>query len=180
MIRRTILTSQGAPKMQRRASAAFPTTFWSPGSAFAAPTRWATPVPPRATSELPVDVVTTNDQAIIRAALPGVDAEHLEVSVYRDTVSIAAQLPAMPTPEGEGATWLVSELGRGAFKRTIRLPFQIEEGSVVAEYSNGLLQLTLPKVEAEKPRRISVQVRSDPSYELEAGERHQDETFAAD
>jgi HSP20 family protein len=177
MIRRTVFTAQGVPQTRRGATGAFPVHIWPQASIPAFPTRWTTPAPARTAVELPVDVFTTSDAAIIRAALPGVDPEQLEVSVYRDTVTIGAQYPAMPAPEGESVTWLVSELGSGTYKRTIRLPFQIEEQQVTAEFANGLLQLTLPKIEAEKPHRVAVQVRPGLTYELGAGD---DESFAAD
>ena len=84
------------------------------------------------------------------------------------------------TPEGEQVTWLVAELGTGSFQRTIQLPFQIDEQKVEAEFANGLLQLILPKVEAEKPYRVSIQVRPELSYELGSGATQEDESFAAD
>jgi HSP20 family protein len=143
-------------------------------------TRWATVPQPKAVSQLPIDVFTGSEQAVVRAALPGVHPEQIEVSVYENTVTISAQLPARTTPDGEQVTWLVAELGSGSFQRTIQLPFQIEEQKVEAEFANGLLQLTLPKVEAEKPHRISIQVRPELNYELGSGESEEDESFAAD
>jgi HSP20 family protein len=143
-------------------------------------TRWSAAPQPKAASQLPIDVFTGSDQAVIRAALPGVRPEDIEVSVHENTVAISAQLPMRSAPDGEQVTWLVAELGTGSFQRTIQLPFQIEEQEVQAEFANGLLQLILPKVEAEKPHRISIQVRPELSYELGSGETQETESFAAD
>jgi HSP20 family protein len=144
------------------------------------PTRWSVTPQPKAVTQLPIDAFTTADQAVIRAALPGVNPDDIEVSVVQNIVSISAQLPAQQKPDAEQMTWLVSELGNGSFQRSVRLPFQVDEDRVEAQYANGMLQLVLPKVEAEKPHRISVQVRPELSYELAAGERKEDESFAAD
>jgi HSP20 family protein len=179
MIRRTVLT---APTGRRIAlsTANVPVSVWPQTPLPSFSTRWSTAPQPKAASQLPIDVFTGSDQAVIRAALPGVHPEQIEVSVYENTVTISAQLPTRNTPEGEQVTWLVAELGTGSFQRTIQLPFQIEEQEVQAEFANGLLQLILPKVEAEKPHRISIQVRPELSYELGSGESQEDESFAAD
>jgi HSP20 family protein len=131
-------------------------------------------------TQLPIDAFTTSDEAVIRAALPGVNPNDIEVSVFQNTVSISAQLPAQQKPDAEPMTWLVAELGTGSFQRSIRLPFQVDEARVEAQYANGMLQLVLPKVEAEKPHRISVQARPELTYELAAGETSEQESFAAD
>jgi HSP20 family molecular chaperone IbpA len=143
-------------------------------------TRWPAAPQPKAGCQLPIDVFTGSDQGVIRAALPGVHPDHIEVSVHENTVAISAQLPARTMPEGEQVTRLVAELGSGSFQRTITLPFEIEEQAVEAEFANGMLQLTLPKVEADKPHRISIQVRPELNYELGSGEQQEDESFAAD
>ena len=126
-----------------------------------------------------MDVFTTANEAVIRAALPGVDPEHIEISVHQNTVTISAQLPAMNSSEADRVTWLVSELGGGPLRRTIRLPFEVQAQQVEAQFANGMLQIALPKPEAEKPHRISVHVRPGLEYELGASENEQG-AFAAD
>ena len=179
MIRRTVLTS---PTGRRVAlgSANVPVSLWPQMAAPPFSTRWVASPRPKAASQLPVDVFAASDQVVIRAALPGVHPDDIEVSVHENMVTISAQLSGRTTPDGEQVTWLVAELGSGSFQRTITLPFQIEEQKVEAELANGLLQLTLPKVEAEKPHRISIQVRPEPNYELGSGEQQEEESFVAD
>ncbi len=179
MIRRTVLTSPAGRHIAYSATNT-PAFVWPQTPVPTFSTRWSAVPRPKAASPLPIDVFTGSDQAVIRAALPGVRPEDIEVSVYENTVTIAAQLPARSTPESEHVSWLVAELGTGSFQRTITLPFQIQEQEVEAEFANGLLQLTLPKVEAEKPHRISIQVRPELNYELGSGESQEDDSFAAD
>ena len=179
MIRRTVIATPVNAGTRGVGFPAFPVGFWPQSSAAALPSRWTVGALPKTPAQLPVDVFTTENEAVVRAALPGVDPEHIEISAHQDTVTISAQLPDTKTVEADNITWLVAELGCGAFQRTIRLPFQIQEEQVEAQFANGLLQIVLPKHEAEKPHRISVQVRQDLKYELGAGESEKG-TFAAD
>lgn len=132
-----------------------------------------------AATALPVDVFTSKDQAVIRAALPGVHPEQIDVSVYQNTVTISAELPPAAAYQSDQVTWHISELGRGTLQRTIRLPFPIEEENVEAQFANGMLQLILPRLEADKPHRIPIEVRPELTHELTAGEGGE-ESFAAD
>lgn len=179
MIRQTVRTTPTRQLNRRYSALAVPISFWPQASVPTLPNRWSNPAESKATLHLPVDVFSTEDEAVIRAALPGVHPEAIDVSVSKNTVTIRAELPTLHAPEGSRITWMVSELGGGRIERTIRLPFQIEESEVEAQVANGMLQLVLPKVAAEKPHRISVQVRPELKYELEAG-ASDDETFAAD
>ena len=179
MIRRTVLTSPTGRRIAIGAANA-PVAVWPQMPVPPLSTRWSATPQPKAASPLPVDVFTATDQAVIRAALPGVNPEDVDVSVFENTVTISAKLPTRSMPDGEQVTWLVAELGTGSFERTIRLPFQIEEEQVEAQFANGLLQLILPKVEAEKPHRVSIQVRPELTYELGSGESQEDAAFAAD
>lgn len=179
MIRRTVLTSPTGRRIALGTANA-PVSIWPQMPVPQFSTRWSAAPQAKAAGPLPVDVFTASDQAVIRAALPGVNPEDVEVSVYENTVTISAKLPTRSTPDGQQVTWLVAELGSGSFERTIRLPFQIEEEQVEAQFANGLLQLILPKVEAEKPHRVSIQVRPELTYELGSGESEEDASFAAD
>lgn len=178
MIRRTVLSTPTGRVAFSAASAPNPTWPQVPVPPF--PTRWSVIPQTKAARQLPIDVFTSSDRAVIRAALPGVHPDGIEVAVHENTVTISAQHPSRSTPAGEQVNWLVAELGNGTFQRTIQLPFEIEEQRVEAEFANGLLQLVLPKVEVEKPHRIAIQVRPELSYELDSGESQEDESFAAD
>jgi HSP20 family protein len=56
----------------------------------------------------------------------------------------------------EGERWIRRERPAHAFTRTLRLPFRVESEKVTAEYKNGILSLSLPRAEAEKPQRIQI------------------------
>ncbi len=117
-----------------------------------------------AQSSMPVDLYVTNDHAMVLASMPGMHPENVEVSVEKDTLTIAGSLSADRKQEdehGEPVTWYMAEIPRGEYERRIRLPFEIDESTVEAGFSNGLLRIKLPKLEVSKPRRIPVTVTSE-------------------
>ena len=179
MIRRTVLTSPAGVRSRQMSATTIPVSFWPQTPRTPIQTRLANPARVAVAPAVPVDVFTSNDRAVVRAALPGVHPEHIDVSVYRNTVTIRAEQPPATGWPSDQITWQIAELGHGAIERTLRLPFQIEEQQVEAQFANGMLQLILPRIEADKPYRVSVKVGSEPTPELNAGES-EDESFAAD
>ena len=67
----------------------------------------------------------------------------------------SADAPAT-APQGEGVVCHRKELPAGEFVRTIALPFEVEEGKVLAKYDKGVLAITLPRAEKTKPKTIPV------------------------
>jgi HSP20 family protein len=98
------------------------------------------------------------DHLYVEALLPGVDPDKIDMNVLGNTLTLSGErLPA--DAGGNGRTWHRRERGTGRFLRTIELPVEIDPERVRAEYRNGLLCVTLPKVEAAKPKKISIAVR---------------------
>lgn len=101
-----------------------------------------------------MNVWTNNDNALVTAELPGIDTEELDISVRENTLSIKGNRKATELQEGE--TFHRRERGYGKFQRMVQLPFSVDASKVEATYENGVLRITLPRAEADKPRRISV------------------------
>jgi HSP20 family protein len=95
----------------------------------------------------PVDVYTDKENVFVRAELPGVERDALNVEITDDQLTISAARKAA----GENET---SE----AFSRTVTVPEAVQGDKVTAAYQDGVLTVTLPKVEAVKPRKIAVNV----------------------
>ncbi len=111
------------------------------------PHRWAHSYPQLNVSE--------DDEGIyVEALLPGVDPESLDLSVQRDELTIAGEKKRAGEPPDEA--YHKSERWNGTFTRTIRLPTEVDETKVQAEYADGILRITLPKAEQAKPRQITV------------------------
>lgn len=101
-----------------------------------------------------VNIWTGEEDALLTAELPGVDPKDIDVTVKNDTVTIRGKRELEPRKENE--TYLRRERGEGAFVRSFALPFHVSADKVKAQYQKGILQLTLPKREEDKARKISV------------------------
>jgi HSP20 family protein len=86
--------------------------------------------------------------------LPGVNSEDLDISVKENSVTIAGSRSSEELPEE--ANYLRRELRSGDFSRTFQLPFNVDANKVEATFENGILHLSVPRAEADKPRKIAV------------------------
>lgn len=101
-----------------------------------------------------VNVWRSDGGAILTAELPGIDAAQLDISVVGDSLTISGNRDLETLREGE--SYHRQERAFGRFSRTLQLPFQMDAAKVEAKYDKGVLQITLPRVEAEKPRKINI------------------------
>ncbi len=95
----------------------------------------------------------TEDKVLVEALLPGIDPKALDISVMRNTLSIAGER-TLERPEQ--ATWHRRERSSGRFMRTLDLPADIDADKVSADYAHGVLKISLPKAESAKPKRIAI------------------------
>jgi HSP20 family protein len=117
---------------------------------------------------LPLDVYATKDEVIIIAAVPGIPAEVVEITINQNTVTLNGKTPNVASSEeAKDATWYLHELMHGAFQRSISLPIEVDASKADASCEHGILRLRLPKAETAKPRQITVRV-AQPA--IEAGE----------
>jgi HSP20 family protein len=102
----------------------------------------------------PVNAWVGEGDVVVTAELPGVDPGKVDISVVGDTLTISGSRETEPLKEGE--SYHRQERSHGRFTRTLQLPFPVEVGKVDAKYDKGILRMTLPRAEADKPRKISV------------------------
>jgi HSP20 family protein len=105
----------------------------------------------------PLDVAERNDEFVITAELPGVKKEDIDVTLENGVLTIAAEMKAEQA-EKDGERVVRQERRYGKYVRSLRLGTQIEERKISAQYRDGVLQLTLPKAEEVKPKKITVDV----------------------
>jgi HSP20 family protein len=105
-------------------------------------------------SALPLDVCETEDQFVVKASLPGVKPEDVEITVHGDTLAIRCQSKA--DEEKKGEHWHLRERRFGTFQRAVTLTAPVDSDKAQAHYEHGVLTLTLPKSEAAKPRQIKI------------------------
>lgn len=139
-------------EMERLMDAVFGRTF--PRSLFPSLARepWFTTAP--AVTVPRVDIVDHEDEIILRAELPGVRKEDLDVSMTGNTVTIRGC--SHREIEEERGDYYRCEMSRGEFSRTVTLPGQVDESRASAKLDEGILELTLPKVETSKRKSIKI------------------------
>jgi HSP20 family protein len=103
---------------------------------------------------IPVDVIEHDDSFEVRAAVPGVKPEDVEVTVQGERVAIRAEVRADELPPADN--WLMREHRTGTLQRSINLPSPVVSDNAEARVENGVLTLRLPKAQGDLPRRISV------------------------
>ncbi len=101
-----------------------------------------------------INVWTGPEGAIVTAELPGMKADDIDISVVGETVTLSGS--RKPAEAGDDVTYHRQERGYGQFTRTFELPFSVEADKVDALFENGILQVSLPRAEADKPRKITV------------------------
>lgn len=109
----------------------------------------------RAEGEFPaVNIWANADMALLTAELPGVNPEAIEVTVKNDAVTVRGSRE--PEALSKGESYVRQERGAGSFVRSFSLPFVVDGQKVTARYHLGVLQLTLPRAEDDRPKRIAV------------------------
>jgi HSP20 family protein len=103
---------------------------------------------------IPVDVIEHDDAFEVRAAVPGVTPDDIEVTVQGERVSIRAEVRS--DESRRGANWLMREHRYGTLQRTVTLPSAVRSDSAEARVDNGVLTLRLPKAQGGQARRINI------------------------
>jgi HSP20 family protein len=108
---------------------------------------------------LPLDVTADSDSVTIEAALPGIKPDDVEITVENGTVTISGKTADERTAE-EGS-YVLQEIRRGNFSRTVTLPSGLEPDKARATFENGILHLEIPKAEQLKARQIKISPVTD-------------------
>ena len=103
---------------------------------------------------VPVDLWETKDAYHLRADLPGMTPDDIEISATPDTITFSGEVKQTTETSNEG--WLRQERRYGKFTRSFTLPVQIDANKVEAKFTNGVLELVVPKADNVKPRTIKV------------------------
>jgi HSP20 family protein len=106
---------------------------------------------------IPLDVYTTPEEAVVIAALPGLDPEQLEITYAQNTLTLSGSVPNVAeSDQAKHATWYAHELWSGQFQRTVTLPFEVDAAQAEASFAHGIVRITLPKAESAKPQKIAI------------------------
>ena len=108
---------------------------------------------------MPMDVAETKDAYVVEAALPGVKPEDLDITFQDNVLTISGEVRQEQTT-GEKPNYHRVERRYGRVARSISLPAQGQADKIQANLNHGILRLEIPKAEAVKPRKISVNAGS--------------------
>lgn len=107
---------------------------------------------------LAVDMYQTNDAVVVKAAIPGVKPEDIDINVTGDVLTIKGETKTEEEVKEEN--YFRRERRYGAFSRSLSIPVPVVAEKATAEFENGVLTLTLPKAEEVKPKAIKVKAKS--------------------
>ncbi|BCW99461.1 MAG: Hsp20/alpha crystallin family protein [Armatimonadota bacterium] len=102
-----------------------------------------------------VDIYETGEDVRISVELPGVEQKDVQISVTGDTLTISGERAA--EEEKEEGRYHIRQSARGAFRRSFRLPAEVDADKAKAVMKNGVLKVTLPKTQVAKTRNIKVE-----------------------
>jgi HSP20 family protein len=109
----------------------------------------------RSTDRFPaINILSNENEVVVRVELPGFKAGEVEVTLDKDKLKLTGEQKSQGLAEGEKKR--LEERWSGAFERTIQLPFDVASDGINAEFSDGVLDIKLPKTEASKPKQIVV------------------------
>ena len=102
-----------------------------------------------------VDIFETAREITLVADIPGVKADSLDIDLRDNVLTLAGEVE---TPEDQGEVDVLREYDTGKYLREFTLSEMIDQSKIEAELKDGVLRLTLPKVEAVSPRKVTVKV----------------------
>jgi len=103
-----------------------------------------------------MNVWMNENGAVVTTELPGVLSDNLDINVADNTLTVSGS--RKPEELEEGATYHRRERAYGTFTRSFQLPFRVDPQKVEASLNNGILTITLPRAEEDKPKKIAVRV----------------------
>ena len=104
---------------------------------------------------IPLDVVEDEDAFVVKASLPGISPDDLDITFDNNTLTIQGEVKK--DEEIEEARYHLRERSYGRFTRTITLSRNVDADRIEANYEKGELRLNVPKTEESKPKRIAIQ-----------------------
>lgn len=117
-------------------------------------TGWPAPVRAEA---LAMDMYETDDAIIVKAAIPGIKSDKLNISISGDILTIKGETSAEEEIKEEN--FIHRERCYGSFCRSLTIPLSVVTDKAEAEFEDGVLTLTLPKAEEVKPKAIKVKAK---------------------
>jgi HSP20 family protein len=104
-----------------------------------------------------IDMYQTDDNVVVKAALPGFKTDDVQISVTGDVLTLKGEF--RQNGDVKDATYHLKEQRYGTFERSLSLPSGVQADKAKAEFENGILTITMPKAEQARPKMITVKVK---------------------
>ena len=105
----------------------------------------------------PIDMYQTDDEVIVKAAMPGIKADEVQINITGDVLTLKGEVKH--EEEKNDKAWHIREQRWGSFQRSMALPTNVVSDKAKAEFENGILTITLPKAEEVKPKTITINAK---------------------
>lgn len=104
-----------------------------------------------------IDMYQTDDEIVVKAALPGVKADEVQINITGEVLTLKGEIKH--EEDKQEKAWHIHEQRYGSFERSVVLPTDVVADKAKAEFENGILTITLPKADEVKPRTINVKAK---------------------
>lgn len=101
----------------------------------------------------PINIWLGEDSVVVTAELPGVTRQDVNLNLQEDVLTLAGR--RQPSPQQE-VNWQRRERTYGSFSRAVQLPFRVDPDKVQARFTDGVLEIELQRLEADRPRKIEI------------------------
>lgn len=116
-------------------------------------------ITPKSIGAMPkIDIKETKDSIVVKAELPGIEEDKVDVEIMDNVMTISGEKEAEKEEKGEG--FYYKESHSGSFQRSFTLPTDVKAEQAEAEMKNGVLSITIPKVEEKKAKKISIKAKA--------------------
>src|SRR5918998_3211580 len=103
---------------------------------------------------IPLDVVQEGDNIVVKASVPGVNPEDIDVSIENDVLTVKGQ--TKEEREQQEGNYLMRERRSGSFYRALRLPDTVDSDKAQPHYENGILSISFPRMESKRAKRLQI------------------------
>jgi HSP20 family protein len=111
----------------------------------------------RSMEVLPIDMYQTDSEVVIKAAVPGIRPEDIDIKIVGDTISISGESKMQLETKEEN--YMLQEMSIGKFHREVMSPVALKSEQAQANFENGVLTIKIPKAESVKTKQVKVQVK---------------------
>jgi len=102
----------------------------------------------------PINIWLGENSVVVTTELPGITGDEVNLSLQEDVLTLSGKRE--PKPQQQNVEWQRRERAYGSFSRAVQLPFRVDPDKVQARFNNGVLEIELERLEADRPKKIAI------------------------